>query len=121
MKQFMKMQGKVVPDQVLSSLGIGNKLMEISGSVVSRKTTDRLYPGDALCSCWLSLDRNSDWFGASQKRADMVRLDFKVSPKSISMKVIVVESKFGRNINSAGAENQRGYNAFFESAKFPQV
>ena len=59
---------RIVPDEVLASLGVGNKVMEISGNALSRRISNIFEENsDHQRSCWISLDKNSEWFGGNSQ------------------------------------------------------
>lgn len=99
---------QISPRLTLDALGISRVTEEILGLSIARQVADRTMPqsvSDGFIA-WISLDEHPEWFtAASAMRADMVRLAVNLVDDSLSVDVLVIESKLRRSGYEAhGAE-----------------
>jgi S-DNA-T family DNA segregation ATPase FtsK/SpoIIIE len=100
----------LVPGILLRALGLGRTAQEMVGLVVTRRRVSEDLPvdlGESGFEAWLSLDEHTDWFGGPHElRADLARVSGSWTQGRLSLRVLVVESKFRENIDVARADEQ---------------
>ncbi|WP_227718291.1 FtsK/SpoIIIE domain-containing protein [Microbulbifer sp. Q7] len=115
---------QISPRLTLDALGISRVTEEVLGLSIARQVADRIVPlsiTDGFIA-WISLDEHPEWFvSATSMRADMVRLAVNLVDDSLSVDVLVLESKLRRSGYEAhGAEQVLKTLKMFDSI-FPKV
>jgi DNA segregation ATPase FtsK/SpoIIIE, S-DNA-T family len=98
----------VCPGLMLRALGLGRSTEEILGLVAARYVCagDDRPAGDGV-EFWLSLDELAHWFGGPQRsRPDLLRVRLSKVEGRTRLDLLVVESKFRRNLDLSIADQQ---------------